>query len=44
MKRLRYKRFRKLKELVKAASVNALVRHREKRKMWDEILRKELER
>jgi len=43
MKRIKSKRFKKHKELVHAASARALERHRNKRKMWDEILRKELE-
>jgi hypothetical protein len=44
MKRKKSKRFRRSKDLVHEAAVHALERHRERRRMWDEIMRKERER
>lgn len=44
MKRVKSKRFRKAKDLVRCACAHALERYREKRRAWDEIMRKEIEK
>ena len=43
-KRIKSKRFKRAKDLAHCACARALERHREKRRMWDEIMRKEIEK